>query len=129
MSCSKKGALAERFSGREHSIGKKISNYLDVICLFGILVSVGITTFVFINAPISAEIPYHGGSIRALLLLLLSAVGILLFWISERVLGTHRSRGEARALARISGPATILVCISFQAFLAVIVLDESGYFR
>jgi hypothetical protein len=108
---------------------KKTSNYLDVMCLVGVLVSLGITAFVFVNAPLSAELAYYGGSIPAVLLLLLSALGILMFWISERLLGTHPTRGQARALVFISGPVTILVCIFFQAFLAVIVLDESGYFR
>lgn len=108
---------------------KKRIGYLDLMCPFGILVSLGITAFVSMNVPLSAEVAYYGGSIPAVLLLLMCALGILLFWISERLLGTHPTRGQARALVFISGPATILVCISFQAVLAVIVLDKSGYLR
>ena len=108
---------------------KKARSYLDIMCLFGVLVILGITTFVFMNAPLSAEVAYCDGSIPAVLLLLMCARGILMFWVSERLLTTHPTRGRARALVSISGPATILVCISFQAVLVVIVLDKSGYFR
>ncbi len=107
---------------------KKTCVYIDVICIVGFIICLGVSIFVVVNVPIDTGIIYYGKHIPIPFALALPVVGLFLFWATERVFSENRPREKARKLRYISGPATIFVLISFQVMLAITILREAGNF-
>ncbi len=118
-------------------LGKKATQFIDIICIATFALLLGIAVFVLMNVALDTRTPYEGvfggivnpgrEGIPAPIAMLICPVAVLLCWLTGRMSDLQETpeRFTTRRFLQIS---TMLVIIFFGVLIGQMVLNEAGYF-
>jgi hypothetical protein len=121
--------------------GKGGIQFIDVLCTATLVFLLGIAAFVLLNVPSGTRIPFEGifsgiidpthDGIPAPFAALIGPVGVIFYWMSERLPDLPRRKKGKRhshTTRRFGQILTMFMLVIAGLFMGQMILDEAGYF-
>ncbi|WP_156424573.1 hypothetical protein [Arthrobacter sp. EpRS71] len=128
------GADDRRYGEQDLLLGKKVTQFISILCLIASIVCVLIAVFVIFSVPWDTKMPYDGkynrsgNGIPMQVALFPALIPIIGFWRTAKHPKAHQMSKGGRIRAYLFVSLFVLLCVFLQAYFAQGILTAGGFF-